>query len=516
MKLSQQQQAVLDWAVTGTGSLNLIARAGCGKTTTAVELTKTLKGDVLLCAFNVKIVEEMAAKLEANGVTVKHWDKTQGRYVGNVECSTVHSLGFQAWRYLHKGVRVEKNKLHLTVQELKVPEEMEDMTARLVTLAKQRAFGVLERLEDEQAWFRMIEHFNLDAEVTEQVDWREYIRWAVLVYRETMRTANVWVDYDDMIVAPLWHKCRFFRKDWILIDEAQDTNPARRALLLAYLKPRGRMVAIGDPQQAIYGFAGADSDSMDIIQRSLNATVLPLNVTRRCPKTVVAEAQEIVPDFQAHPDAPEGTVRTTEDVTLKSERLTPKDAVLCRKTAPLITLAYSLIRQGVACHVEGRKIGEGLVKLVNHWKVTNINALVPRLAEWREREIGRALAKNNAETAQNIEDKVETVLTFIDVCRQNNETTVEQLRRRIVTVFQDQEDLRHGSVTLSTVHRAKGREWDRVFLFGRNRYMPSRYARTDWQMQQEMNLIYVAITRAKQELVMVHVTKEPTKQEVAA
>ena len=69
---------------------------------------------------------------------------------------------------------------------------------------------------------------------------------------------------------------------------------------------------------------------------------------------------------------------------------------------------------------------------------------------------------------------------------------------------------------LSTVHRAKGREWDRVILIGRNRYMPSKYAKTEEDMQSERNVEYVAITRAKRELVMVEVPMPPKggKEEV--
>ena len=83
------------------------------------------------------------------------------------------------------------------------------------------------------------------------------------------------------------------------------------------------------------------------------------------------------------------------------------------------------------------------------------------------------------------------------------DASVDQLSRKIATLFQDTEGSPRKVLTLSTVHKAKGREWDRVYLYGRNRYMPSHYAKQAWEMQQENNLIYVAITRAKNELVEV-------------
>jgi superfamily I DNA/RNA helicase len=55
-------------------------------------------------------------------------------------------------------------------------------------------------------------------------------------------------------------------------------------------------------------------------------------------------------------------------------------------------------------------------------------------------------------------------------------------------------------ITLSSVHKSKGREWERVFILDFGTYMPSKYAKKDWQKIQENNLIYVAITRAKRYL----------------
>jgi hypothetical protein len=50
--------------------------------------------------------------------------------------------------------------------------------------------------------------------------------------------------------------------------------------------------------------------------------------------------------------------------------------------------------------------------------------------------------------------------------------------------------------------------WKRVYILGMNKYMPSRYAKKDWQMQQEHNLMYVAVTRSMGELVYIDVPPE--------
>jgi superfamily I DNA/RNA helicase len=60
-------------------------------------------------------------------------------------------------------------------------------------------------------------------------------------------------------------------------------------------------------------------------------------------------------------------------------------------------------------------------------------------------------------------------------------------------------------LTLSTIHKAKGREWSSVFILGANKYMPSKWARKEWQMEQETNLEYVADTRSKSVLISINV-----------
>ena len=75
----------------------------------------------------------------------------------------------------------------------------------------------------------------------------------------------------------------------------------------------------------------------------------------------------------------------------------------------------------------------------------------------------------------------------------------------ILSMFSNSDDFRtpKNLLTLCSVHKSKGLEWERVFLLGREDYMPSKWAKKDWMKIQENNLIYVAITRAKKDLIEV-------------
>lgn len=511
-KLSPQQLAVGAWVLEDTGSLELVARAGCGKTSTLMVvidiIVKNKLGDVAVMAYNKSIATEIKTKLEAANYD---WKVAQA--------GTVHSFGFSAWRKVAPNVKVDGKKVLDIIEDLGMTrdhpiwKECAGAIAKLVGYAKQRAIGHLCPIEDMTAWNSIWEHFDLDNEITEDWNASDVIEAAIFVYKASLKMCREVVDFDDMILAPLYFKARFWPKKWVLVDESQDTNPARRALALAMLAPRiGRMIFVGDPCQAIYGFTGADSNSMDQLREATKAKTLPLTVTYRCPKNIVAEAQRLVPDIVAHETAPEGVVRSIEYMDMmEKETLTKDDVILCRNTAPLIQTAYSLISRGVACRVEGRSIGDGLLKLARRWKITTLSALTAKLEDYLARQSAKFMSKGQEEKIEAVADQVECLRMIISRCQFQNKHSVDELTVEINRMFGDTPEGEQPKVlTLSTVHRSKGREWHRVFLLGRGTFMPSPYARKDWQQTQEANLEYVAVTRAQRELI--DVTAPPKGQ----
>jgi superfamily I DNA/RNA helicase len=188
-----------------------------------------------------------------------------------------------------------------------------------------------------------------------------------------------------------------------------------------------------------------------------------------------------------------------DDFWASFSNLRQSDAILCRNTAPLVSLAYTLIRRDIPCHVEGRDIGAGLLVLVNKWKLTRVDAFLERLERWEIAQRERMKAKNNEVAAESIADKAETLRVMCEGC-----ATLEEVRTRIKRLFQDTENGHTKTLTLSTVHKSKGREWGNVYVLDYGKRMPSRAARLAWEKEQEYNLIYVAFTRAQERLILVN------------
>src|SRR5215813_13279201 len=278
-----EQQAIWDMAMNPDGPHMVInACAGSGKTTTGVELCKKLDSSlrVAFVAFNTHIAKELQMHLRA--------------YPHVLAC-TYHSLGLRMIRSHFYGtdVEVDKDKVETILSAMKWPG-MTDSKARyvtgkvrrLVSLAKQ--YGAWDRHELE----KLVDYHDMDLNGVEE----DGMRAVPVVMRPCLKQTDT-VDYDDMIWMPKELAIKSTPFDLMLIDEAQDTGLSQQWLALNGAK---RLIVIGDRNQSIYSFRGADSQSIPRMAKVLGATKrgvveMPLTLTRRCPKSHVKLAQRIVP-----------------------------------------------------------------------------------------------------------------------------------------------------------------------------------------------------------------------------
>lgn len=502
---SPQQAAVYDWTINGTGSAVIEAVAGAGKTTTLINMLDRTTGTVAFMAYNKKIAQEIEVKAAPLNLSSR------------VRIGTVHSFGFAALRTSCPRTKVDGKKLITIAKRLtqnsRLPVELHQFAIKATSMAKQSGIGAMTKMNDTQAWLDMIAHHAIDELLPEDFTLGAGIDAAASLLTVSNDMAEQMIDFDDMVYLPLQRRLNVQTYDWVLLDEAQDTNGTRRALARKLLAPGGRLVAVGDAAQAIYGFTGADSDSLGLIREEFSAITLPLTVSYRCPKAVVAEARKWVQHIQPADNAAQGSVERIDEKAFWTETyatLTADDAILCRNTAPLVEIAYSLIRRGKGCIIEGRDIGYGLIKLATKWKTaTTVEDLRNKLDRWSQAEIARATDRGQDAQAAKIEDQTSTLFTIMSTLP--DDAPIASVEAAINKLFGDTPaGERPRVVTLSTIHKSKGREWPRVIWWGANAFQPSPYARQEWQQGQERNLMYVAATRAQETLV--HVTVEKKKR----
>lgn len=496
-KPTDEQAEIIAATANDERSLCVNADAGTGKSTTLEMAAKGLKPSsrTLALAFNKIIAEEAARRLPAH-----------------VECRTLNALGHAALGRALGGIKLDANKL----RELAKADKQIHFTDRdeIVALARSAMQAGLVphtfhveglRPDTFEEWRSLSEDGSPDIRIVEQA--RD------LLIRNIKEALRGNISFDDQIYVSVFFTPQCYPKfHTLLVDEAQDLSPMNH-LQLKLLRP-SRLIVVGDRKQAIYAWRGASARSMDDMKALASAWLdLPLHTTFRCPKRVVARQQHHAPGYRAHESnaegrivlfqPPEGAVVGWEWPCVTSlreavERTKPGAtlAVLCRNNAPLVALALKLLAQRIPAQVLGRDIAQGLIALSR--KIARNDAmgrseLLGKIKEWGAREAQIAEANGEESKLDAICDKCEALIAIAVSVRDAGE-----LRKVLADMFSDGNAR---GVLLSSIHKAKGREWDVVLHLDPAR-CPSRWAKTPTAQEQERNLLYVCETRTKHTLAM--------------
>lgn len=521
---SDLQLAIFDWFENGQGHLSVTARAGAAKTTSCVEgINRAPESNIWFAAYNKHIQLEMEKRLQNQCAVAK----------------TIHAIGYacikRKWGDAAQGVdndrayRLSDEALASPIVMAEVrasppPDACEKLipgcdkhphveratgsaVAALLTKVREcdpfafreeRSLAIA-RIEDVAAQYEL-----LPEEALESRGW-SITRLAVATLHAVKAAADFKdqrFDFADMLFLPLVNGWTYPRFDLIVLDEAQDSSEPMFAFVRKMLKAHGRIAMVGDVRQAMYSFRGADSGAMGRIGAELGAACLPLNITYRCPQAVVRVAQRIVPDFYAAPGAPDGIVREIKVGDI-AHQVQPGDVVLSRVNAPLLRIALDVMIAKKPVRIVGRQIGDALIKLVGKIVrgVAPLNNFLEELEDYRSEAIQRLGASKERSAKSKLEkllDQVEALEFLAKGLRDAGGTAdTGTLITRIRTFFSEQDPKK--CVSLSTVHAAKGLEFDRTFVLRDTLYV---YGMRKGE-EEEANIEYVAVTRAKKELVWV-------------
>lgn len=494
---SDYQNNIFDFVKNGTGNAVVEAVAGAAKTTTLLESYKRLPSNKksIFLAFNKAIAEEMKKK--------------------DVNARTFHSLCFFPVTK-HVGTNsVDTNKNRNIVRYMfegnkRSFEIYEAPIKRLLPILKSSGVGI--SLPDDECVYDMImETFSIDLDYSDIDDIESKIYTRESLIKKTKQAFKMsidekytyGIDFDDLLYIAVKKNLNIGKFDFVFVDEAQDTAPIQREILRKIMKSDSRLVAVGDPYQSIYGFRGSNSESMNLIKDEFNCISLPLHISYRCPKNVVAEAQNYCSIIQCSDTAIEGNVQNLKkDWNIRIFQ--DGDFILSRTNAPLISLCYKLIINKIPAKVLGREIGENLINLIERLSKNDdleLFILDERLDNWCKKELKR-IDKASTSQKSSIEDRYLCIKSLIK--NMNPIDKVENLINTLRNMF----DNSNATITLSSIHKAKGLEAERVFWLNKDKIIKTNQ---EWETLQERNMKYVAITRSKKDLFYIESLVEEQK-----
>lgn len=490
---SEYQKNIFDWLEHGQGHLVIEAAAGSGKSTTLIKCLDFIpqNSKVLLTAFNSDIVNELKKKTK---------DKE------NVDARTLHGLGLQ---FIKRNLPDKRTVPEPFKYESYIKNNIKELSSINLTNLKWRErykyienikkyvdFGRYYLCQTENELEFIEERYNIDTIADEKKVAIDVMAWG--------ENALDTVDYTDMIWLPhiLSLKPIGLTYDYIFVDECQDMNCAERELILKCFKMGTRMVSVGDRNQCLYSFAGADPDSFNILSKQPNTTCLPLSISYRCASKIVDFAKKLVPSIEANNDGRIGEI--LYNVPLDS--ITDGDMILCRNNAPLIQIYSEFLKLGKKCSIRGKEISGNLKSAVKTTRKSQLNVdcksdgvfarLYDDLFTTRDSLMDKyGIDRLTATNAPIIQNKLD-IINAIEVLSEGI-TTADELITKIDEIFPKRD--KKSGVSLSTIHKAKGLEANNVYIACES-LMPSKSAKQDWEIKQEQNLIYVAYTRAKDKL----------------
>lgn len=506
---------------------------------------------VTYSAFNKSIVNEfesdwgwMAQMLQGVGVDLKF--------------ATVNSLGYGAVReaFGYKAptdwhVRdIVCELLGLDPYETNRDPKMGPFTrsvAELVGLCKLELLGWTEETGfdaesiDEEDLHRIVSHYAIELNGGTKRAF-ELVPQVLAENIQVAKRKNI--DWNDQNWLPVVLDLPMTKVDVLLVDEGQDLPRCKQE----FGRKLGRnLIVVGDCNQAIYGFAGADVDSIPRMKKLLGVeNSLRLTETRRCGKAIVEKAnetlqkiyelrkEEFVP-FKAHETNGPGEVKTSSLAGYPAE-IEDGDMVICRVNAPLVSQALGLLKEGRKVVIRGRDFGASLLKFIDKLKAENVSDLLAKVSEWVSEESDREMKRKYPSDARliAITDRQECIEAFAD-----GSANVEEVKAKINLIFAGKkcpkcgtqygeeaercsnksckkkvagmkypigpELVKPSGVVFSSIHKAKGLEARRVvLLLIEGASIPHPMAKTKWQYGQEWNCLYIAQTRAIETLIEVY------------
>ncbi len=345
------------------------------------------------------------------------------------------------------------------------------------------------------------------------------------------------VDWEDVLVltlgmlraepralAHVQQQYRFFT-----VDEYQDISPLQHALLDTWLGNHSDLCVVGDPNQTIYSFTGATSEYLqNFAARYPDANVIQLTRNYRSTQQIVSFANRLTTESSiVEPLRSEGdvglaprslsfatvadecaalaaTIRTKLDQGVK-----PSDvAVLYRVNGQSEAIEHALTQAGIDYQVRGgerffnRAEIQNAIRAVRAEAVSNIDKPLYQAVTDIVRSLGWQTQQPTDKGSPR--EKWESLNSFLAITEELPEgATIADFAKELDERQRSQHEPVKAAITLSTMHAAKGLEWDLVFIVGLTEgYLPITYAQSESEIREEQRLLYVGLTRARKELTL--------------
>src|SRR5438034_904855 len=337
------------------------------------------------------------------------------------------------------------------------------------------------------------------------------------LYQRKLFASNA-VDFDDLLMLTVDVLQRFpeAHEKWaktfryVLVDEYQDTNHAQYVLLKRLTDVSKNLMAVGDPDQSVYSFRGADINNILDFERDFRGTqTVALEQNYRSTNAILGAANAVISNNRERKEkrlwSELGQGEPVRVVEVEDEHAEAR--LVAAEIAGLVEegLNGDEIAVVYRTNAQSRVLEDILVRLQSGALELDVPDLVERTLErsgyleWLE-----------AERTIEAQGRIENLQELVGVAREYQETAEEPSLSSFlqeISLYSDQDAIRGETslVTLMTLHNAKGLEFRAVFMIGMEEgIFPHSRSIEEQGLEEERRLCYVGMTRAKELLTLTH------------
>lgn len=470
---SSEQSVILEAMRSGDDNLHVEASPGSGKSTTLKwAMTKDKSKRAAMLAFSKAIVTEI-----------------EPGCAPHVEVRTAHSFGYAALAGRFGRLFVSDRKVQKIFKELYPLRDPDNLNGEKKGEAFSFMLDFIKLIDLMRANLADENNINDIARISMQYNLQfpdfGFVGEALpKMYEKMIESPNV-VDFTDMMWLPIRLGLSIPEYEMVYVDERQDLN----SLMIEYIfrMATGRIMTVGDKNQSIFGFGGADTKSTERLISKFGGVELPLNVCYRCGTDIVELARTVYDKILPYEKNHKGTVERREELDWDME---DGSMILSRRNALLIKPCFAFLKRGRKAIIKGKDIGAGLVRLVDSMKAKTITGLLDKIEASKTKRIDALMKIKDVKQAmiERIEDECMCITEIAMGCQ-----TVDEVKSKIDMIF----DENTKGIVLSSIHRSKGLEANHVTIIDYNRVRICNERMTPEDHIQEKNLQFVAITRAK-------------------
>lgn len=562
MELTTYQKQILNYFRDyPSNNLYVNAKAGCGKSFIAAQMLKDVENNSVYLAFNKSIAEEMKAKISNPKVNVYTMHGLCNSILNyNLHNERENSTNAKRAIGINRGIfsegQLDHYKIYKIIDNLLYKDSearrnfeyktfLKENYVKLYNLIRLKVINLDDAAHAKKNLALTIMEQNLffhDKFETPSIE--EVLPFCKQIHNKSLElfNENKVYDFTDMLYityiklcegewsVPYWHMYSN-----VVNDELQDYSTIQLYLLRFFKRKNGRFVFILDPNQAIYLFSGANSSSFKLV-KTLYAPVkefqLPINY--RCATSHLEYVNRLHNiGIKPCPTASVGTIeRINKDTALNL--IEPGDYLIGRKNKWLLPMILELIKRGKPVYIKDEAFVKSIKKVIEDFNFNSIIELERKIKnkeqqlrqkleekKKKEREAQKELEIQDELEDNELEEMQEQDITVEEEVEDNSgQTEVLEVIKRLLYSFKEQyttnsknQFLKYidsilnttkseNCIFVSSIHCVKGLEAENVFVLNEGKPVIDNLMSRE-QRQQEYNLSYVALTRAKENLYLV-------------